>query len=77
MSDHARRRQAIEESVKDEPAMLTGDRVGEICGVGRRAVYEWISLGLLDAVKLSDGRSGRVRVPRAALVDFLARRAAR
>lgn len=72
-----RRRQAIEASLEGEPAMLTGDRVAELCGVGRRAVYEWISLGLLDAVKLSTGRSGRVRVPRAALVDFLARRATR
>lgn len=49
------------------PLLLTVDQVCELVGSGRTRVYEWITSGQLESVKL--GSSRRVRL--AALVAFV------
>lgn len=72
-----RARQAIEASFAEEPAMLTMDRAAELIGVSRRTIHSWVNSGQLYCVKLSQGRTGRVRIPRASIIQFLSERAYR
>lgn len=76
MSRHKEFVADLEASLREYPAMLSTDQVAEVVGVSSRTVRTWLASGEIKAVKLSQGRTGRVRVPRAALVAFLAERVA-
>jgi len=66
----------LEESFRGHPSMLSVDQAAEIVGVSVRTVRYWLASGELKHVKLSQVRAGRVRIPKTALLSFLAERAA-
>lgn len=66
----------LEESFRDKPSMLSIEQAAELVSVSPRTVRYWLASGELRHVKLSQGRAGRVRIPKAALLSFLAERAA-
>lgn len=70
-------RATIEASLEGEPIMLPAARAAEVIGISRRSLYDLIASRELLAVKHGAHRAARVVVPRAAIVELLARRATR
>lgn len=70
-------RETIEASLAELPPMLSAEEAMRALGVSRRTLYDVIRSGELVAVKHGAHKGARVVVPRAAVVDFLARRAVR
>lgn len=70
-------RAILEEALKDEPAILDGAGAARVLGVSARSINEWLRSGELKGSRLSGHRLGRLRIPKTAIVDFLAERAER
>ena len=66
-------RARIAESMDDAPAMLSYREAARYAGISVRTVHRLVRDGHLRPVKLSPGARGRVRIPRAELIDALAR----
>jgi excisionase family DNA binding protein len=57
--------------LKDEALMVSQQRACEILGVSVRTLLRMRSTGVLRFGKLSAGRAGKVRIPKAELIRFL------
>ena len=62
----------VRELLAELPAILDTRTVSNWLGVSERTIRRWIASGRLRALKTSSARGGRLRVPRRALMDFMA-----
>jgi excisionase family DNA binding protein len=70
------RRLALVASLAELSALPRIDEVARVTGFCRKTVSGWIAAGDLLAVRSTRMRQGHVRIPKAALIDFLAARCA-
>lgn len=56
---------------KNEPLLLKCDAVAQQLGISKALAYRWMQDGKLPTVRVNGSRS--VRVPRAALVEWIER----
>lgn len=68
-------RARIAESMGDAPAMLSYREAARYAGISVRTVHRLVRDGHIRPLKLSPTSRGRVRIPRAELIDALARMA--
>src|SRR5690606_2649007 len=65
----------LERSLADAPALLTIDEIAELTGYSRRTVSKWVNSRKFTFTRPDPSPKGHVRVPKAALIDYLALRA--
>lgn len=57
----------------EAPHLLTRTEAAELARVSTRTIARWIASKRLKAIKTHPGRTGRVLVPKAALLSMLTR----
>ena len=62
----------LAEATADAPALLTINEAATIVRAHRRTITRWIALGRLPAAKTHAGKSGKVLIPKSALLALLA-----
>jgi hypothetical protein len=63
---------AIEDSLKDQPPLLSIKAASQVLCCSQRQLFRYIQQSRLNTIKLSEGRSTKRIIPRADLVAFLA-----
>lgn len=64
--------QTLAQALADKAALLTINEAAVIARAHRRTITRWIALGRLPAAKTHAGRSGKVLIPKSALLALLA-----
>lgn len=66
----------IDEALADAPAIMTRKEAAKVARMSTRELSRRVERGEIQAIKYTPGRSGPVRIPRAAIARFLRERLA-
>ena len=61
----------VADLIADLPPILTAAEAGEFLQLHEKTVRNYVAVGRIRGFRTNPGKTGRIRIPRAAIADYL------